>query len=268
VGEAKLRILEGDWERVGKLMDFNHEYLRDLGVSTEKLEDLILAAKKAGAWGAKLSGAGGGDCMIALARSEKREEISRAIEKTGGEVLDVSAHAEGARVETTDDQQELFTVVDEKDRIIGYKTRYECHHTPHLIHRTIGILLFDKQGRLLLQKRSSTKDMGAGLWGISTGGHVLKDESYEEASRRELLEELGVGAELEEIGTYCIETKTETEMSRIYKGASDGPFRLHPHEVDRVEWVDPKELSRRLLARDIKLTDWSRQVLQKTGVLA
>ncbi len=61
VEDAKLKMLEGDWERVGKLMDFNQEYLRDLGVSSEKLEALIAAAKNAGALGAKLSGAGGGD---------------------------------------------------------------------------------------------------------------------------------------------------------------------------------------------------------------
>jgi len=97
--EAKLRMKEGDWERVGKLMDFNQEYLRDLGVSSEKLESLIAAAKTAGAWGAKLSGAGGGDCMIALAPSDKKEAISKAIENAGGEVIDVKTGAEGVRCE-------------------------------------------------------------------------------------------------------------------------------------------------------------------------
>ena len=99
VEEAKEKMIEGDWERVGRLMDFNQEYLRDLGVSSEKLESLISAAKKAGAWGAKLSGAGGGDCMIALAPSDKKEAISMAIENAGGEVIDVKASAEGVRCE-------------------------------------------------------------------------------------------------------------------------------------------------------------------------
>lgn len=100
VDEAKQRMLEGNWERVGKLMDFNQEYLRNLGVSSEKLEALISAAKKAGAWGAKLSGAGGGDCMICLAKRDKREAIKRAIGEAGGEVIPVRANAEGVRVET------------------------------------------------------------------------------------------------------------------------------------------------------------------------
>ncbi len=100
VEDAKIKILEGDWERVGKLMDFNQEYLRDLGVSSEKLESLISAAKGAGAWGAKLSGAGGGDCMICLAPSDKREAISKAIEKVGGQVIHFDqVGAEGVRIE-------------------------------------------------------------------------------------------------------------------------------------------------------------------------
>lgn len=96
VEEAKQKMVEGDWERVGKLMDFNQEYLRDLGVSSEKLETLISAAKSAGAYGAKLSGAGGGDCMIALGPPSVKE----AIRKAGGEVIDVTSNAEGVRIES------------------------------------------------------------------------------------------------------------------------------------------------------------------------
>lgn len=100
VEEVKPKMLEGDWERVGKLMDFNQEYLRDLGVSSEKLESLISSAKSAGAWGAKLSGAGGGDCMIALAPKGKRKAIEDAIEKAGGQVIHIEPNAQGVRRES------------------------------------------------------------------------------------------------------------------------------------------------------------------------
>lgn len=99
VDQAKEKMLAGDWERVGRLTDFNQEYLRDLGVSSEKLEALITAAKGAGAWGAKLSGAGCGDCMIALAPPDKRKAIEEAITKAGGEVVRVTPNAEGVRIE-------------------------------------------------------------------------------------------------------------------------------------------------------------------------
>jgi len=99
VDEAKIKMLEGDWERVGRLMDFDQDYLRDLGVSSEKLEAMIKAAKGAGAYGAKLSGAGGGDCMIALASLDKRKAVEEAVTRAGGEVVHVAPNAEGVRVE-------------------------------------------------------------------------------------------------------------------------------------------------------------------------
>ena len=69
--------------RVGTLMNFNQEYLRDLGVSSEKLETLILASENAGATGSKLSGAGRGDCMIALVPNEKIPSVEKAITESG-----------------------------------------------------------------------------------------------------------------------------------------------------------------------------------------
>jgi mevalonate kinase len=99
VDEAKIYMTEGDWERMGRLMDFNQEYLRDLGVSSDKLETLIKAAKGGGAYGAKLSGAGGGDCMIALAAAGARQAVEEAITRAGGEVVHVTPNAQGVRIE-------------------------------------------------------------------------------------------------------------------------------------------------------------------------
>jgi len=97
VVQAKEAGDKEDWQSVGKFMNFNQEYLRDLGVSTEKLEVMIYAAKKAGAYGAKLSGAGGGDCMIALVKKEQREQVEAAITQSGGVIVNVRVHEEGVR---------------------------------------------------------------------------------------------------------------------------------------------------------------------------
>ena len=99
VTQAKDVIVKKDWERLGTLFTFNQEYLRDLGVSTQRLEDLISAAKAAGALGAKLSGAGGGDCMVGIVTRDKRDATRKAIEQVGGQNLDVKTGAEGVRIE-------------------------------------------------------------------------------------------------------------------------------------------------------------------------
>lgn len=95
VEEAKVGLETTDFEKTGKCMTKNHFLLQKLGVSIPKLDEMVKAANEAGAWGAKLSGAGGGDCMIALVSDEKRDDVTRAIEKVGGEVIHVGLNAKG-----------------------------------------------------------------------------------------------------------------------------------------------------------------------------
>lgn len=99
VEEAKVALNKNDLEKVGQLMNLNQGYLETLGVSSEKLSSMIYAARNAGAYGAKLSGAGGGDCMIALAPEEKRQAVEKAIEKAGGQILNVDVNTNGVKLE-------------------------------------------------------------------------------------------------------------------------------------------------------------------------
>jgi mevalonate kinase len=97
---AKIELEKENWKRIGELMNENHQILRQLGVSTEKLDKMCRAAVEAGAWGAKLSGAGGGDCMIAVVSPPKRNQVEKAITKVGGEIITVNNNEEGVRSET------------------------------------------------------------------------------------------------------------------------------------------------------------------------
>ncbi|NIM47544.1 MAG: mevalonate kinase [Candidatus Aenigmarchaeota archaeon] len=99
VDEARIEIQKNNWKRVGKLMNFNQELLRGLDVSSLELEKLISASKNVGAYGAKLSGAGGGDCMIAITDKENFNNVVNAIEKEHGTFIEVKLNAEGVRVE-------------------------------------------------------------------------------------------------------------------------------------------------------------------------
>jgi len=95
VEKAKISLLKEDFEKVGTLFTENHSILKKLGVSIPKLDDMVEASISAGAWGAKLSGAGGGDCMIALVSDSKREGVEKAIRKMGGEIIPVTVNAPG-----------------------------------------------------------------------------------------------------------------------------------------------------------------------------
>ncbi|ELZ49406.1 mevalonate kinase [Halorubrum coriense DSM 10284] len=82
---------------LGELMDFNHGLLAALGVSARSLDAMVWAARDAGAHGAKLTGAGGGGCIVALDESDATET---ALSFTQGceEAFRAELATEGVRV--------------------------------------------------------------------------------------------------------------------------------------------------------------------------
>ena len=98
---AVAALQENALETLGRLMNINHALLYGIGVSDESLEWLTNAARKAGALGAKLTGAGGGGCMVALARPERLENVSEAIMRAGGSPFIAKKTDEGVKVERT-----------------------------------------------------------------------------------------------------------------------------------------------------------------------
>jgi mevalonate kinase len=102
VDAAREALLVGDYAAAGRLMNLNEGLLDALGVSTPALNRLIEAARGAGAYGAKLSGAGGGDCMFALVDGNRRAAVEAALDGTGlpgAGVVRVRTGAAGVRVE-------------------------------------------------------------------------------------------------------------------------------------------------------------------------
>jgi mevalonate kinase len=84
-------LKNGDSEELGGLMTENHELLQSVGVSHPMLDKLVGSAIGAGAFGAKLTGAGGGGCMIAVCDSAKqRQTIARILRREGGTPYNVS----------------------------------------------------------------------------------------------------------------------------------------------------------------------------------
>jgi len=84
---------------LGKLMDMNHNLLETLGVGHPQLSRLVLAARSTGAFGAKITGAGGGGCMVALAPKNIRARIAGAIEVFDGRAIITCIDTEGLRKE-------------------------------------------------------------------------------------------------------------------------------------------------------------------------
>jgi len=102
VNEAWRELKKPDWnpQRVGGYMNENQRLLREyLRVSTFEIEELIYAALKAGALGAKLTGAGGGGCIIVFTSLEDQSKVAKSIEDAGGRAYLTDIANEGARIE-------------------------------------------------------------------------------------------------------------------------------------------------------------------------
>lgn len=92
-------IERGDWDEVGRLLTLNQLVLEKIGVSTPELDRLIQAALGAEAYGAKISGSGGGGIMVALASVEKVGLVRKALSRAGGKVFDGELGVPGVRIE-------------------------------------------------------------------------------------------------------------------------------------------------------------------------
>lgn len=137
---------------------------------------------------------------------------------------------------TTDN--ELLALVDEKDRVISAMSRRDIH-AGSLRHRAVHILVNDRQGRVLLQKRSKHKDVHPGAWDTSAAGHVDYGESYALAAQRELKEELGIVLNEPPCMLHKIDACEENgwEFVGVFRVLHDGPIQPDAFEIDKVEWL-------------------------------
>lgn len=140
--------------------------------------------------------------------------------------------AQAADASVAQHGDEVFPVVDERDEVIGAMPRDEVHARNER-HRAIHVQIFNRAGEVFLQKRSIWKDRSPGKWDSSTAGHVDAGETYEQAARRELMEE--IAAEVGRLVPVCklgCGPETGWEFLQIYRAEAEGPFRFAALEVE------------------------------------
>jgi len=144
------------------------------------------------------------------------------------------------------------THVQPDGKFIAWVSRAEVH-AKFLIHRSINILVFHQDGRLLIQKRAAQKQTFASFWDLSCSGHVdyedhpngdpnRSEEAFWSAATRELTEELGISTPLEVIGEFAPFQNVNIERSMFFRTQSNGPFTLQESEVEDWAWVDVESL--------------------------
>lgn len=141
--------------------------------------------------------------------------------------------------------EEIFDVVNERDEVVDQKPRSEVHRLG-LMHRAVHVLVFNASGKVFLQKRSMIKDRQPGLWDSSASGHLDRGETYDACAVREVWEEIGLKLNSPPRRLFKLPASLETDQEHVwvYRTEAEGPFTLHPQEIERGDWFAPDSITR------------------------
>jgi isopentenyldiphosphate isomerase len=140
--------------------------------------------------------------------------------------------------------EEIFDVVNELDEVVGHRPRSEVHRLG-LMHRAVHVLVYNARGEVFLQKRSMSKDRQPGLWDSSASGHLDSGESYNACAVREVREEIGLVLPVPPERLFKLTASAETDQEHVwvYRCTAEGPFTLHPEEIESGDWFAPQAVT-------------------------
>ncbi|ATQ87778.1 NUDIX hydrolase YfcD [Klebsiella pneumoniae] len=140
---------------------------------------------------------------------------------------------------------EWVDIVNENNEVIAQSSR-EQMRAQCLRHRATYIVVHDGMGKILVQRRTETKDFHPGMLDATAGGVVQADEQLLESARREAEEELGIaGVPFADHGQFYYEDKFCRVWGSLFSCVSHGPFALQEEEVSEVCWLTPEEITAR-----------------------
>lgn len=166
-----------------------------------------------------------------------------------------------------EDRDEIVVLVDPSDAVVGTAPKLDAHRDGRL-HRAVSVMLFDDDGRLLLQRRADSKYHSGGLWSNTCCGHPRPGESVNEAGLRRLSAELGIDdCELTGAGEFVYfamlgDGLVEHELDHVLVGRWNGSASPDPLEVAETRWMDREALLTDMNARPAEYTAWLRWVVK------
>lgn len=144
---------------------------------------------------------------------------------------------------------ENLILVDRDDNQIGMEEKVKCHLPDGKLHRAFTILLFNKDGQLLLTQRSMGKMLWPGDWDGTVASHPRQSETYVSSAERRLPEELGITCKLDYLFKfeYHVPYKnigSENEICGTLIGMIEDPkkIKIVRDEISSIRWVNLDEL--------------------------
>ncbi|MEH0835282.1 NUDIX hydrolase YfcD [Pectobacterium cacticida] len=140
---------------------------------------------------------------------------------------------------------EWVDIVNENNEVIAQASRQQMR-AQTLRHRATYIVVHDGMGKILVQRRTETKDFYPGWLDATAGGVVQSGEQMLESARREAEEELGIaGVPFAEHGLFYYEGENCRVWGGLFSCVTHGPFALQEEEIEEVSWLTPQEITAR-----------------------
>jgi isopentenyl-diphosphate delta-isomerase len=159
------------------------------------------------------------------------------------------------------DDLESVILVDGENNVIGSCGKLAAHREGKL-HRAFSILITNRDGELLLQRRAACKYHFANRWSNACCGHPRPGESTPAAARRRLTEELGFTVPLTQVTAFSYfagdpdSGLVEHEYLHVFHGRYTGEPCPNPDEVGAWHWMAPDRIRRGQIARPDWFTPW------------
>lgn len=165
-----------------------------------------------------------------------------------------------------DATDERVVLVDDQDQPVGVAEKLDAHRSGAL-HRAFSVVVLNRRGELLLQRRALGKYHSGGLWSNTCCGHPRPDEAVETAATRRLREEMGLDCALERRGAFTYRAElddalVEHEYDHVLVGTTSDEPSPDPDEAMEWEWANVQALARRVALEPERYTAWLPLVLR------
>lgn len=158
---------------------------------------------------------------------------------------------------------EYFDIYNENGTPTGEKIERSIAHEKGILHAAVHIYVYrihNGKYEILLQKRADDKDSFPSCWDTSCAGHVTSGDSFEETVLKELSEELGIKADInditlafdqvvEKINVFYSKTFIDREYNKVYTLYYDVPeasLTFQKEEISALKWMDADSILKEL----------------------
>lgn len=147
---------------------------------------------------------------------------------------------------------ELIDIVNDRDEVVGKATQEEVY-TRKLTHRIVHVFVIHPETRqVYLQRRAASKQYLPEYYCTSAGGHVRSGESYQDAAKRELEEELGLNTPVHKVHSMQFTSDGHNRFIGLYVTFAKDGFNFTDGEVAGGEFIDMDDAFR-LVTRGEKI---------------